>query len=75
MVPKPWAVTGCRGWLDNDQVESERESGQDAATRELTGIEESHRRRPYVGTLVAVECLLGQPEVSGAPPANLDDDE
>ena len=61
--------------LDHDEIEPERQVGQERTVRQGATLEESIRRRPDSRSLPMVDGLLRQAEIAVGPPADLDRNE
>jgi len=73
MVAEPLG-RACRGGLDGDQVDPDRESREASSVGQAV-LDQSADCRTQVAALAVVECLLGEPEVPPTAPTDLDDDE
>jgi hypothetical protein len=76
VVPDPVGV-GCAAgsWLDDDEVEPQRQTGERFAIGELAAVKQPVGRGTDPRPLAVIDGLLGQPERPIRPPAYLDDDE
>jgi hypothetical protein len=61
--------------LDDDEIESDRQTWQPCPIGKATTVEQPADRRPEPTPLAEVECLLGQTEVAARPPPDLDHNE
>src|SRR6185369_7519983 len=69
MVADPRFVTGRAGWLDDDQVEANREAWP------IGRVEPAPGGVTEMRLLAMVDRLLRQAELASVPPADLDDDQ
>jgi hypothetical protein len=74
MVADPRSRTGADVWFHGHEVNPDGQSRRGASIGQ-TILDQPPDGRPKVTPLAMVECLLGEPEVTAAPPADLDDDE
>jgi len=75
MVADSRRTAGRRRWLQDHEIQADREIRQDRPIGESTCFEQPPDAGPEMGELAVIHRLLGQPEVATATPAHLDDHE
>ena len=74
MVPEPDRSSSIGRWLDDDEVEPERQVRQSPSVRQTAG-DQRQRGAPKVTLLAPIQRLLRKAVPPVGPPPNLDDDE
>lgn len=74
MVADPRSRAGANVRFHGDEVNPDGQSRRGASIGQAV-LDQPPDGRPKVAALAMIECLLGEAEVTPAPPADLDDDE